>query len=266
MKLTYNSVYDIAPSAGRRNMETTVQQTLTKLQEAYTANDKHEFLNVCETNMRINELPHRYTLQVVNTHIPVRANEMLQTLKEVIENPTYSEKLEELIQWCEVSDTAKIETGIYDYNEWKERVDDLYRSCYPQVLRALVWKNASIIITELNQKIEQAQNLENMKMLRSKLQAATRKCDIEQLMRCSNLFQYEGCTEGLYVYGADMIINVSNCDIAKYLGLDFEKMRYTIEDIYAENEFEIDAHFLFEAREDIINNLTYHIEYIEDYL
>lgn len=81
-----------------------------------------------------------------------------------------------------------------------------------------------------------------------KLQVAT---NAQEMLEAVNELGYEGCEDGLYIPCIDCTVHVSNADIAEYLGLDTDDAEEICE-AYSAHEAEVDAHFLFEHKGDII--------------
>lgn len=81
-----------------------------------------------------------------------------------------------------------------------------------------------------------------------KLQAAK---TAQEMLEAVQEFGYVGCEDGLYIPCIDCTVHVSNVDIAEYLGLNTDDAE-TICNAYEKHEEEVDAHFLFEHKDDII--------------
>lgn len=81
-----------------------------------------------------------------------------------------------------------------------------------------------------------------------KLQAAK---TAQELLEVVDELGYQGCEDGLYIPCIDCTVHVSNANIAECLGLDTDDAE-AICDAYSAHEAEVDAHFLFEHKDDII--------------
>lgn len=66
---------------------------------------------------------------------------------------------------------------------------------------------------------------------------------------------YEGCSDGLYIPAIDYTVKVDNTDIAVFLNLDTDNAE-DILNAYQEHEQDVDAHFLYADRENIIASFS----------
>lgn len=85
-----------------------------------------------------------------------------------------------------------------------------------------------------------------------KLQAAN---NVQEMLEAVQEFGYQGCEDGLYIPCINCTVRVSNADIAEYLGLDTDDAEEICE-AYEKREEEVDAHFLFEHKDDIVEAAT----------
>lgn len=244
-------------------METTAKTTLKQLLDAYTLHDKQAFIDVCNDNAQLtSDHEGNYTLRTCGVRIPADSFTIAMMLGCVLENSDRDRAIE-LLDWIGLPLKEKLQTGIYTFADWHELVESLYIRYEPFVTRELLWRKAKDIINKLQKSINHSEALITLPRTLSALQIVEDEYDMRQLIKSTMLLTYEGCTEGLYVYGADITVKITNEDIAKYLCLRYDLVRDNIVDIYAEHEQAVDAHFLFEAREEIINALERNIKAIE---
>lgn len=85
-----------------------------------------------------------------------------------------------------------------------------------------------------------------------KLQAAN---NAQEMLEAVQEFGYVGCEDGLYIPCINCTVHMTNADIAEYLGLDTDDAEEICE-AYEEHEEEVDAHFLFEHKDDIVEAAT----------
>lgn len=245
-------------------MITTAQTTLKQLLDAYNLHDKQAFIDVCNDSAQLTSNHEgNYILRTCGVKVPADSFTIAMMLGCALENSGRDRAIE-LLNWIGLPTKDKMKTGIYTFADWHELVEMLYTTYEPFVTRELVWQKAKKIIEELRKSINSSEPLLALKRTLSVLETVEDEYDMYQLITSTTLLRYEGCTEGLYVYGADITVKITNEDIAKYLDLRYDLVRDNIVDIYAEHEQTVDTHFLFEAREDIINALERNIKELEE--